>query len=331
MGDDFQFKPATKRKQKLRMAIAGPTGSGKTFTALRIARGLVGPAGRIALIDTEHESASLYEDVTPFETLDLRPPYSTERYQAAMAAAARQGFDALIIDSMTHAWSAEGGILDQKDKMNTRDKFAAWQTLTPKQNALIEAILSWPGHLIATMRSKMEYAIVEENGRKRIDKLGLAPVQRDDVQYEFTLVMEMDLSHTGHIGKTRCSALDQADIRKPGEDVAATLLAWLDSGAAAAPKPDTLVNMLTPDALAAWVGRYVEKARASKRWPSFKAEVRRRALELDCSELVDDWLGLGPVPPNGAEHDHAARPQDDPDGSESDEEMHDRHALDPNR
>jgi DNA polymerase III delta prime subunit len=225
------FKKATKHQQKLRLAISGPAGSGKTYTALAIAKHL---GARVALIDTEHGSASLYAgDVADFDTNELEH-FSVQNYLRAMREAAQAGYDVLVIDSMTHAWAGKGGILEEADKRG--GKFQAWAELTPLQQSLIEAVLSYPGHVIATMRSKMEYKATVTKNRNgddsiKVEKLGLAPVQREGVEYEFTLMLDMNERHVGTITKSRCSALEGAVLTKPGKELAEQLLAWLNSGA----------------------------------------------------------------------------------------------------
>ena len=220
------------------MAIAGPAGSGKTYTALLIAKRL---GERVACIDTERGSASKYAgDVAEFDTQELSV-FAIKNYLSAIAEAASAGYDVLVIDSLTHAWAGKGGILEEADKRG--GKFQAWKELTPMQQSLVDAILSYPGHVIATMRSKMAYEVSTSegaNGRKetKVEKLGLAPVQRDDLPYEFDVWVDMDVKHVGHVSKSRCSAIEGEFFVKPGEHFAALLKQWLTDGAAPA-KPAT--------------------------------------------------------------------------------------------
>lgn len=194
----MQFVKAERKKARLRLALAGPSGSGKTWSALAIATGL---GGKIAVIDTEHESASLYADQFQFDTLSLQAPYSPERFIAAIDAAEKAKFDVLIIDSYSHEWSGSGGCLDinealagAKFKGNT---WAAWNETTPRHRKLIDRILASPLHIIATMRSKTE-TVQGEN--KKVIKLGMKSEQREGTDYEFTTVL--DLQHDSHIATT---------------------------------------------------------------------------------------------------------------------------------
>lgn len=230
------FKKATKSQAKLRLSIFGPSSSGKTYTALVLAKALGGP---IAVIDTERGSASKYAgDAADFEVLELTS-FEPAKYIRAIGEAEKERFPVLVVDSLTHAWSGKGGILEQKDSKGGR--FDAWKDLTPQQHELLEAILSYPGHVIVTMRSKTEYVIeqVEKGGRMVATprKIGLAPVQRQDLEYEFDVVLRMDPDNVAHVEKTRCSALSGLSIRRPGAELAGTLLAWLSDGTPAAAPP----------------------------------------------------------------------------------------------
>lgn len=229
------FAQATKRKSFLRMALSGISGSGKTYSALNIARYLV-PDGKIAVIDTEHGSASKYADVFKFDVVEL-PDYSPNAYIAMIQAAAANGYDVLIVDSLSHAWVGEGGVLDLVNKATLASKSKnayteGWSKGTPAQNALVEALLAVPCHLIATMRAKSDYIMeTDRNGKSAPRKIGLAPIQREGMEYEFDVVAEMNLDHALIIEKTRCQKLDGKVIIKPGAEIAETLRVWLTDGA----------------------------------------------------------------------------------------------------
>ncbi|MGB9847041.1 MAG: ATP-binding protein, partial [Desulfotomaculales bacterium] len=209
------FKKAVRKDSRIRLALIGPSGSGKTYSALLIARGLVGPQGRIAVIDTEHGSASLYADITPFDVCELSPPFNPEKYIEAIKTAEKLGYHAVIIDSLSHAWMGTGGILDIHNAATAKEKnsWAAWRLVTPRHNDLVEAMLQSPCHIIATIRAKQEYVPVEEGGKTKIQKVGLAPVQRDGLEYEFTLVFDLDASHNAIASKDRTSLFDGQVIR----------------------------------------------------------------------------------------------------------------------
>lgn len=189
------FKRAERKKAKLRLALSGPSGSGKTTGALLIAKGI---GGKIALLDTERKSASLYSDLVPFDVAELGPPYTPERYIEIIQGAEKDGYDVLILDSITHEWNGTGGILEIVDAVaRTKYKgnsYAAWNEGTPRHQKFIDAMLASPMHIIATMRSKAVYVETEKaNGKKAIEKQGAAPQQRDGLEYEFTAVLDLSV------------------------------------------------------------------------------------------------------------------------------------------
>lgn len=225
----MQFTKAQRQKAKLRLGLTGASGSGKTYSALQIAKGL---GGRIAVIDTEHGSASLYSNDFDFDVLELDAPYSPERYIHAINAAEQAGYDVLIIDSITHEWSGSGGCLEINDitaktqfKGNT---WSAWSQTTPRHQAFIDKLISSKLHIIATMRSKTE--TVQEN--KTVFKVGLKAEQRDGMEYEFTTIL--DISHGSHLttaSKDRTKLFMGADPFVITPDVGQSLNDWLNTGA----------------------------------------------------------------------------------------------------
>ena len=235
----FKFSKAKRSLSKLRLAVQGPSGSGKTYGALQLAKGL---GGRIAVIDTERGSASLYADLAgmpDFDVLDLEPPYTPERYVEAIHAAEAEGYEILIIDSMTHEWSGQGGCLELVDQI-AKTKFrgntwSAWSELTPRHRKFVDAMLQSKCHIIATMRSKTA-TVQEENdrGRKTVRKVGEKAEQRDGMDYEFTVVFDLESdTHFANASKDRTAMfsnpvqLSEAVGKKIGD--------WLKS--AEAPKP----------------------------------------------------------------------------------------------
>lgn len=224
------FQKATKKQAKLRLALIGPAGSGKTYTALTVATHLV-PGGRIAVIDTERGSASKYADLFSFDVEELTS-YHPRTYIEAMAEAQAAGYDVLIIDSLSHAWMGKDGALELVDRAAKRNpagnSFAAWREVTPLHNQLVDAMLAAKLHIIVTLRSKMEYIQEKDDkGKTVIRKVGLQPVQRDGLEYEFDVVGDLDQDNTLVVTKTRCSALTGAVIPKPGKELASALDVWL--------------------------------------------------------------------------------------------------------
>lgn len=228
------FKKAERKRAKLRLALSGPSGSGKTFSALLVAKGM---GGRIAVIDTEQGSASLYSHIAEFDALELSPPYTPERYITAIQAAVQGGYDVLVIDSMTHEWDGAGGCLEANETLaHARMKgntWAAWNETTPRHRAFVDCILQSPIHIIATIRSKTETV---QGADKKVVKLGMKTIQRDGTDYEFTTVL--DLTHENHFAnasKDRTGLFANPELLT--EATGRKLLDWLNSGAEATPEP----------------------------------------------------------------------------------------------
>jgi len=228
----MKFEKAMRKKARLRLALTGPSGSGKTYSALLIAKGI---GGKIAVVDTEKGSASLYSDIADFDVLELEPPFSPERFVEAINAAEQAGYGTIIIDSITHEWGGVGGCLELVDtiaKAKYRgNSWSAWSDINPRHRLFLDAILRSNMHVIATMRSKTETAQIEENGRKKVAKLGMKSEQRDGVEYEFTTVLDLvHETHHANATKDRTKLFSNADPVIISEDTGARLLGWLESG-----------------------------------------------------------------------------------------------------
>lgn len=233
MSTKFQFKKATKKQVKARIAIAGPSGSGKTYTGLVAATALA-QGGQIAVIDTERGSASLYSDYFDFDVLELEPPFSPQVYKQAIKAAENAGYGVILIDSLSHAWEGEGGALDLADEATARQRtpnsYTAWREVTPLHREMVDAMLQSKAHIVATMRSKTEYAIESTNGKTNIRKVGLAPIQRAGMEYEFTVVGDMDIDNKIVISKSRFAPLQSKVQLKPDINFFKPFVDWLNSG-----------------------------------------------------------------------------------------------------
>ena len=231
------FHKAERRKSKLRLAIAGPAGSGKTYSALQIAFGI---GGKIALIDTERGSAELYSHLGAYDVCTVEAPFEPSKYVAAIKEAEKLGYDIIITDSLSHAWSGTGGLLDLHGKIADRggNSWTAWRKITPQHNELVEALLQSPCHIIATMRSKMEYSQSEEGGKKTVKKIGLAPVQREGMEYEFTVFYDIDINHVATASKDRTSLFDNKYFT-PSTETGVILINWLNNAPDAKSLPAT--------------------------------------------------------------------------------------------
>lgn len=227
------FTRAERRQVKLKLAITGPSGSGKTTAALKLARGLT-RNGRIAVIDTENRSASLYADLYDFDVLDLEPPFEHRKFIEGIQGAVTAGYDAVILDSASHFWEA---ILDYKDKLDRRggNSFTNWAEASRQFRGILDSVLQSPIHVIACLRSKMDHVLEKDDrGRQAVRKVGMAPVMRDGVEYEFTVVLDLDMKHQAASSKDRTRMFD-GRIFEVNEQTGEHLRQWLESGATAEP------------------------------------------------------------------------------------------------
>lgn len=224
------FVKAERKAAKLKLAITGPSGAGKTTAALRLCRGLVGPKGKIAVIDTENRSASLYSDLTEFDVLNLEAPFEHSKFSHAIEAAESHGYDAVIIDSASHLWEA---ILAYKDKLDRRggNSYTNWSEAGGKFKEVIDCLLAANLHVVSCLRSKMEHAVEKDDrGKTTIRKVGMAPIMRDGIEYEFTVVLDLDMQHQAVSSKDRTRMFD-GRIIEIDEKVGEQLAGWLADAA----------------------------------------------------------------------------------------------------
>lgn len=233
------FKKATKSLTKAKIAITGPSGAGKTLGALYIAKGL---GGKTAVIDSENNSASLYEDLFPdweYFVLPISPPFTAQRYLWCIEQAIKEGFENIIIDSYTHVWDGEGGLKQQKDALDSRGKgntFTNWGPITKLFEQLKGRIQHTNVHIICTMRSKQAYVLSDADGKQVPKKVGLAPMMREGVEYEFTVVFDVGMDHQFVASKDRTN-LFRGVVGHLNEDIGVQIKEWLAKPKAPAPPP----------------------------------------------------------------------------------------------
>lgn len=253
------FQQARRANRRLRVAFDGPSGSGKSYSGLRLAFAMLkaGLCSKICAIDTENDSLSLYAGESPdgepwqFDVLNLKQ-FSPKQFTYSINEAVKAGYDCIFLDSLSHAWVGEGGALDQVDKKKSGgNSFTAWADITPMQREMVDTIIRCPAHVIATMRSKTEWVIedgVNKSGQtvKVPRKLGMAPVQRDGLEYEFDVYGTLDWTHQLRITKSRCSPMQDQTADKPGPQFWAPLFDWLrgidNTAPPPAPKPAQPAN-----------------------------------------------------------------------------------------
>jgi len=237
----MQFKKAVKHDAKLRLALCGPAGSGKTYSLLAIATAL---GGRIAFVDTEHGSASKYADLFDFDVIEP-DNFDPNDLIRLIGEAAKAGYSIVCIDSLSHYWMGKGGELEMVDSASKRtqgNSFAAWKQVTPVHNRLIDTIISAPLHVLVSLRTKTEWVVEQnERGKSAPRKIGLAPVMKEGVEFEFDVCGDLDQDNCLSVTKSRCPALSGKVIERPGAQVAETLKAWL-AGAPPEPKIERITD-----------------------------------------------------------------------------------------
>lgn len=221
------IRKAERKKAKLRLGISGASGSGKTWSALEIATGM---GGKIGMIDTEAGRGELYGEDFDYDIIRLEAPYSPERYIEAIKTFEKAGYAIVIIDSLSHAWVGEGGVLSIVDKAGSNSFTQGWKVATPKQNALIDALITSKMHIITTLRVKTEYIVEKDDrGKSAPRKIGLSPVQRDGVEYEFTVFMDINQDHIAHITKDNTKLYDGQYV-KPSKEMGEKFAKWINEG-----------------------------------------------------------------------------------------------------
>ncbi|WP_292420707.1 AAA family ATPase, partial [Methanoregula sp.] len=228
------FRKSVQKSGTLRVGLCGDARHGKTFTSLWIGFGIGGP---IAVMATENSSAEFYAQMGEYDVCVLQAPFTAQKYTDAIHAAERAWYNVIIIDSLSHAWAGEGGLLDLKDNIAKTSKsgnsFTAWKDVTPLHRGLVDAMLQSPCHIIATMRSKTEYVIdTDDRGRSFPRKIGMAPVQREGMDYEFTLVFDIDAAHIATASKDRTSLFTGKSFQ-PSAETGRQLKEWLETDTSA--------------------------------------------------------------------------------------------------
>lgn len=248
----IQFQKAVKHEAKGRVALVGPAGAGKSMTMLKLGRALGGPTGRIAAIDSEHGSLSKYADTFDFDVIEL-DTFSPDSFIEALTAAETGKYAVFCCDSLSHFWMGRGGALEFVDMAAKRhkDQMGGWKDFRPHERAMVDRMLASPCHIIVTMRTKTDYQeVTGSDGKKKRVKVGLAPVQRDGLEYEFDLVGYMDDENNLIVDKTRCSEYSQKAIAKPSEKDFEPFVHWLAGAKRIMPEGQVLDFVANIDACA---------------------------------------------------------------------------------
>jgi hypothetical protein len=259
VSEALKIERAERRQARLRLALSASSNGGKTWTAIELAAGIIEELisrailtgtleGKIGVIDTERRSARLYAHLAPFDTIDLGPPYTVARYVEALQLLERAGCVVIIIDGISHAWAGAGGVLALLDRFEQGQRFSAFGTaINPAQDEFVDAMLKSPCHIIATMRSKTAW-VLEDKEKKTRDggvrtvkeprRIGMAPIQRPGIEYEFTTLLDLDTdTHQARVLKNRCPVFAEWAPRVLTREHGRQLAAWLLEGAPAVVAP----------------------------------------------------------------------------------------------
>lgn len=236
--ENLTFRKAARKQAKIKVGLQGPSGSGKTTSALLLAFGLIGDWSKVVVIDSENGSADLYSHLGDFNVIGISAPYSPEKYIQAIQIAHAQGMEAIILDSISHEWEGDGGILDIHGNM-AGNSFSNWAKITPRHNSFVNAILNTPVHVIATIRSKQDYVMMEKNGKAIPEKVGLKGVTRDGMDYEFTLVFDIDIRHHARPSKDRTGIFSSKHEFIITQETGERIREWCESGDVRLPETQT--------------------------------------------------------------------------------------------
>jgi len=235
----MKIEIAKREQAKIKIGLQGSSGSGKSYSALLLAYGLTNDWSKIVVIDTENKSSSLYSHLGDFNILDLKPPYSPERYIEAINLCVRHGMQAIIIDSISMEWEY---ILDAHSQL-TGNSYTNWARFTPRHQKFIQAILHADTHIICTLRSKQDYVLTEnEKGKLAPEKVGMKAIQRDGTDYELTLMFELDIKHNAITTKDRTGLFSGRLPFQITEDTGKEILNWCQTGEIAVRDYETLIK-----------------------------------------------------------------------------------------
>ena len=248
----MQLRKAERKQAKIKMALQGSSGSGKTYSALLLAQGMTKDWSKIAIIDTENCSADLYAHLGDYKVLQLQPPFSPERYIQAMETCESEGVEVIIIDSISHCWD----FLLQYHGSLQGNSFTNWNKVTPRHKAFVDKILQSSSHIIATMRTKQDYVLNQKDGKYVPEKVGLKAVQRDGVDYEFTIVFDLDLNHWAKASKDRTSIFMDKPEFVITEETGQQILDWCNTGTTVADVKKRIGKCKTVEALNNLYRRY---------------------------------------------------------------------------
>jgi hypothetical protein len=224
----MQLRKATRKKAKIRLGLSAVSGGGKTYSAILVAKGLVGDLSKVAIIDTENGSADLYAHLGDFNVLPLNAPFTPERYIEAIKSCEKAGMEVIIVDSISHEWDGKGGCLEIVESLG--GKYQDWAKVTPRHQAFIDAIIHSPSHVITTVRRKQDYEMIKDGNKIRVEKGGLKEITREGFEYELTINLELDTKHNATASKDRTQLFMNKPAFVPSEQTGEMIAAWCEQG-----------------------------------------------------------------------------------------------------
>jgi hypothetical protein len=224
----MQLRKATRKKAKIRLGLSAVSGGGKTYSAILVAKGLVGDLSKVAIIDTENGSADLYAHLGDFNVLPLTAPFTPERYIEAIKSCEKAGMEVIIVDSISHEWDGKGGCLEIVESLG--GKYQDWAKVTPRHQAFIDAIIHSPSHVITTVRRKQDYEMIKDGNKVRVEKGGLREITREGFEYELTINLELDTKHNATASKDRTQLFMNKPAFVPSEQTGEMIAAWCEQG-----------------------------------------------------------------------------------------------------
>jgi hypothetical protein len=288
----MKLQTAARKRAKIKMGLQGPSGAGKTYSALLIANGLCGSWERVAVVCTENGSSELYSHLGPYQVLQLHAPFSPERYIDAITLCEQSGMEVVIIDSITHEWE---NLLDYHASMQG-NSFTNWGKVTPRHNAFVQKILQSPLHIICTMRTKQDYILNEKNGKMVPEKVGLKSVQRDGLDYEMTLVFDLDMKNNAVASKDRTGLFFGKPESKLSISTGREILHWCNQEFTGPTTDDVIERINRTATIGELVHLYTEFQGFQK---VLKPEFEKRKLELLSNSDVTKKLASSKLPSNG--------------------------------
>jgi hypothetical protein len=294
----MQLQTATKKQQKARIALQGPSGAGKTYSALLMAYGLCSDWGKIVLIDSERGSGSLCSHLGNFSTIQLSAPYTPEKFSDSLELAAKAGKEVIILDSLSSEWDGWGGILQSLSAEQVKPN--GLSEVLPRHHLMMYELELSPCHLIATLRTKEDYVVVERNGKQALEKVGLKPIQNQSITYDFNTVLNLDMHHKATASKDRTGLFAEESFQITVE-TGARLLKWCMEGER--PVPMDLLQMMESCATPHELDCLLVRTQIDDS-PTLNAFIQRRQ-ELEASQKVHPIPSLSKYATNG-NNDHRA-------------------------